>query len=134
MAGGFEASGGSGLAYKMPRDEPGSIQVRALNLQEAKARVSDAGIDLPIWIAACEPPEHGREPVLPAADGGVGGPAVLEEQQAAVRAENAADLAQGGIEVGNGAQRPGGDHGVHAAGVEGNALGASGEQFYGERH
>ena len=60
--------------------------------------------------------------MLPAADPLVGGEAVLHEVEGPTGLEDPPDLPQGGGDVGNGAQRPGGQGGVAAVVGEGQRL------------
>jgi hypothetical protein len=60
--------------------------------------------------------------VLPAAYGLVGGEAVLDEVEGPARFEDAAELAQGGDRVRDGAQGPGGQRAVEGVVLEGQGL------------
>jgi hypothetical protein len=75
--------------------------------------VGQEGRDVSGEVAAAEEwLGHRFETALTAGHLRVGGDAVLDEVESATRLDEAADLAEGGVDVGNGTQRPGGENGI----------------------
>ena len=102
----------------------GALLVEDVELGDREPRAGDEIGDRAGEVASAEQALLDRlEAVLPAPDRLVGGESVLEEVERPARLEHPADLAQGGGDVGNGAQGERGQGGVAAVVGQGERSG-----------
>jgi hypothetical protein len=100
------------------------LQVEPVQLQHAEPGGGDGRHGVAVGVAAADqPPPGALEPVLPAGQPRVVGSHVLVEAQPPARAQHPANLGQGPVRVGDGAQHQAGHHRVDGAVGGGQRLG-----------
>ena len=105
---------------------PWALEVVVGDLGQFEPGGFDQGPDGPVEMAASgESPLDRGEPVLSAGHLRVGRAAVFGEVELAAGAQHP-DLGQGALGLGDAAQRPGGEHLIHALGVHRQVLPGSG--------